>query len=173
MLGSERGLHQKNRVNNAEKKNGTLSRTHSKFRLRNGAERMFGHVDSHSTSEDDVFTGEKTAFLKLAEIIATLQQKSARVKVERLKDSVEKTIQCLNTFKTAREVLQAEWRSRVQIAIRDVANSQTLQQVKALESKVTEELHRIDAKLIEQGGILASLRDTKDGGNNMEDKGAT
>lgn len=128
---------------------------------------------SGNLSDDDVFAGEETAFLKLAEIIATLQQQSARVKVEGLKDSVEKAMKCLNIYKTAREVLQAEWKSRIQIAVRDVADSQTTQQVKALESKVTKGLHRIDAKLSEKGGVLASLRDTKDGSNNVEDKGVT
>lgn len=123
--------------------------------------------------EEDVFASEEAAFLKLAKIIVTLQQQSTRVKVEGLKDNVEKAIQCLDTFKTAREVLQTEWKSKIKLAERDAADNRASQQVKALDANVTEGLQRMEGKLVEHDGVLASLKDSGDGCRNMEGRGTS
>lgn len=112
---------------------------------------------SSSLADDDPSVREETAFLHLAKVIAVLKQQSIRVKVEGLKESIENAAKCLETFATARELLQGGWRAKMEIAGRDAADSRAAHQVVVFESRVIEVLQRIDSKLAQQDGVLQAL----------------
>lgn len=79
------------------------------------------------------------------------------MKVEGVKDNIESASSCLDALATAREVMQAAWKSKLEIASRDAADSRAVQQVAAFEAK-TMVLLRVDSKLIEYDGVLESLK---------------
>lgn len=123
--------------------------------------------------DDDASVREDTAFRQLAEVIGALTQMAARAKVEGLRNKIDMTANCLNELATAREVLQTKWKANLQIAVRDAADSRVAQQVTALESKVMEALQRVDSKLVEHDGVLASLKPPKILTSGAEPAGAT
>lgn len=108
--------------------------------------------------EEDAAAREDMAFRQLAEVIGALTQMAARVKVEGLRDKIEMAANCLADLATAREVLQTEWRANLQAAVRDAADNRVAQHVMDLETKVMEAMKRVDSKLVEHDGVLASLK---------------
>lgn len=73
-------------------------------------------VRSNSERMEDLIGQEEAAFGKFVKIIKALRTQTNRVKVEDVKDSVERAVNTMITYRKMRDALQADWRVRIQVA---------------------------------------------------------